>query len=159
MASPVVPIEGFPSYEISADGTVLSIKKNGDRVPLRANGNAKGYLRVTLRRDMKKYDRYVHRLVAQHFLPIPEGKRLSDLVVRHLNGNPSDNHVDNLAFGDAKDNARDRSLHQKMNQRKTDRHKKIKRLEDENARLRRLLVDHVLEIDALKAALKGAGQE
>lgn len=47
--------------------------------------------------------RYTHRLMAEAFLPQPEGCN----VVRHLNDDPSYNFIDNLAWGTQKDNMRD----------------------------------------------------
>lgn len=52
-----------------------------------------GYLSVTL--GHKANGRYIHQLVAETFLgPRPQG-----LLIRHLNGDPSDNRVENLAYG------------------------------------------------------------
>lgn len=51
--------------------------------------------------------RYVHRLVAFAFIGLPEPNQ----VVRHLDGNPFNNVVSNLAWGSAADNTEDRVRH------------------------------------------------
>lgn len=59
-----------------------------------------GHVQVYLGRD---YRYSVHVLVAEAFIgPRPEG-----MDVRHLNGNPRDNRVTNLAYGTRSDNVRD----------------------------------------------------
>ena len=51
--------------------------------------------------------RYVHKLVIEAFLgPTPKGQ-----LVRHLNGVSTDNRIENLAFGTAKDNYADAVRH------------------------------------------------
>lgn len=50
---------------------------------------------------------FVHRLVLETFVgPMPQG-----LQVRHLDGDPKNNHLVNLAYGSAKENAADRDRH------------------------------------------------
>jgi len=53
----------------------------------------------------------VHRLVARAFL----GEPSSDQEVRHLDGNPRNNCLTNIAWGTKKENRRDRSLHGRDN--------------------------------------------
>jgi len=53
-----------------------------------------GYLYISLRRDGKKINRYIHRLVAQAFNPNDDGHP----YVRHDNGNRQDNRADNLVW-------------------------------------------------------------
>lgn len=78
-------------------GHVLSL------VELRKRG---GYFAVGLRNGQKCKMMRVHRLVAAAFIGP------SDLpLVRHLDGNPKNNYVSNLAYGDASQNAQDRTLH------------------------------------------------
>lgn len=50
---------------------------------------------------------YVHRMVAEMFIPNPDGL----LVVRHLDGDPTNNVVWNLAWGTQRDNWEDSVRH------------------------------------------------
>lgn len=62
-----------------------------------------GHIDVSLRCNGRRVHRYLHRLVAEAFIPNPYGYP----EVRHLNDDPSDNEVDNLAWGTQTDNMRD----------------------------------------------------
>lgn len=65
--------------------------------------NEEGYRRVTLKVDGKRKTAYVHRLVAEAFLgPCPEGQQ-----VRHWDGNPDNNRIDNLLYGTPSQNVLD----------------------------------------------------
>ena len=114
------PIPGFESsYEISTFGRVRSLTRV---VPSRRWGHKKvqgrdmvlaeccdGYRGVNLCAEGVAYKRLVHRLVALTFL----GK--SDLpVVRHLDGDKTNNRVTNLAWGTDKENTGDRWTHGTM---------------------------------------------
>lgn len=50
---------------------------------------------------------FVHRMVAEMFIPNPDNLP----VVRHLDGNPNNNNVLNLAWGTSKDNWEDSVRH------------------------------------------------
>lgn len=66
-----------------------------------------GYYVVYIR-DLSGFNRrvFIHRLVAFY----KYGSKIfeSGIVVRHLNGNPLDNSISNIAIGTAKDNSNDR---------------------------------------------------
>jgi len=111
-------IPGFPRYAINENGTVLSICarggrgggqdrswKDSDRVkPSIGKG---GYHRVNLSHDGHRRAVVVHKLVLITFVgPCPPG-----MQCRHLDGNPSNNHVSNLAWGTRSENAQDKILH------------------------------------------------
>ena len=67
-----------------------------------------GYIRVTLAYEGRVSKRTVHSLVAEAFLgPMPAGATL----VRHLNGQPQDNALANIAYGTSADNAADAAAH------------------------------------------------
>lgn len=105
-------------YEVSDRGNVRSVdrvieKKNGQIAfhkgrPLVTPAQLSGHLRVGLRKgDEFKHQFNVHYLVLLAFIgPRPEG-----LEVRHLNGNPKDNRLENLCYGTRSDNRRDAYFH------------------------------------------------
>lgn len=62
---------------------------------------------VSLHLPSGRVRRSVHRLVAEAFIPKPDGATM----VRHLNGDNADNRASNLAWGTAKDNSEDRKRH------------------------------------------------
>lgn len=57
-------IHDFPDYEVSNYGNVINIHTERYLKPREAGS---GYQKVSLRRDNKTYERYVHILVAQAF--------------------------------------------------------------------------------------------
>jgi hypothetical protein len=71
-------IAGFEAYEVSDLGRVRRrLPGNSSQAVvgklLKPSPNSRGYLQVALYRDRKPYYPYVHRLVAQAFLPNPKG--------------------------------------------------------------------------------------
>lgn len=99
-------IPGFEGlYRVSDQGEVWSCRKN------RALGLEKlrgGYRRVLLvARDGSRRRELLHRTVLRTFVgPCPEG-----LVVRHLDGNPENNRIDNLKYGTVSENCLDSVAH------------------------------------------------
>lgn len=95
-------IHGHPHYVITREGKITNTFTGKSLNPYQ--GSRAGHLRVELPgRDR----RYVHVLVAESFIgPKPEG-----LEVRHLNGNPEDNRVENLAYGTRSENVLDSVKH------------------------------------------------
>lgn len=87
MISKVIP--EFPLYLVREDGQIYSTKTC---TVMRSRDNGRGYQGVVLRKEGNSYTRYVHRLVASAFL----GE--SDLTVNHVDGDKSNNHVDNLEY-------------------------------------------------------------
>lgn len=99
-------IPGFPGYKIDKLGNVYS-KKGG---LLKFHQERRGYRRVCVlnKKGNKSRSVLVHRLMALTFLgssPTPFHQ------VRHLNGDPTCNNVENLSWGTAKENAADRIRH------------------------------------------------
>lgn len=95
-------IAPFYSKEEPNDGQVRSLKEGKERI-LKPGNNGVGHLYVNMYKDSKLSKRYIHRLMADAFIPNPEEKPM----VRHLNDNPKDNRLENLAWGTSKENVND----------------------------------------------------
>lgn len=105
------------SYEVSDMGRVRSLDR---RVlnrygtsslvcgrALRTYTTSQGYLRINLALGNQKRNFFVHALVLAAFVgPRPDG-----LQIRHLDGNPLNNTLQNLAYGSASENTRDAVRH------------------------------------------------
>ena len=109
MLSPEVwkPLVGFETrYEVSSHGRFRSIW-NGRCRMLRPYVDRDGYHTTRLCVDNQRRSVKLHHCVLLTFVgPRPEGAEC-----RHLDGNPGNNHVDNLAWGSSSENAADRVRH------------------------------------------------
>ena len=84
------PIQGFEElYEISNFGRVSNFRK-----VLKTYLINSGYIAIKLRKEGKPISFLIHRLVAEHFVPNPEGKS----EVNHIDGDKSNNRADNLEW-------------------------------------------------------------
>lgn len=92
-------IRDFPNYFICEDGVVFS-NKRGKLKQLKPIRHSVGYLRVSLCYSDKKTEKYIHRLVAESFIPNPNN--LS--YVNHIDENKQNNHVTNLEWISHPDN-------------------------------------------------------
>ncbi len=82
----------YSSYYVFSDGKIFSTK--GNRY-LKQTQNSQGYLRVgVLDKKGKRWSIYVHRIVAQCFIPNPDNKP----IVNHMDGNVKNNNIENLEW-------------------------------------------------------------
>lgn len=110
-----------PGYMVSSYGRVIGAKGS----ILKPWKHRSGHLYVALGKGDKHQ---VHRLVIEAFgEPQPHGTEC-----RHLDGNPTNNHISNLAWGTRKENIDDHKSHK-------DRHAKSKFSFAEAAAIRALL--------------------
>ena len=93
-------IKGFEGeYIISSNGQVFCTLDNKRRVKKTPSEkkiitDKNGYKRVSLYKNQKMYNKQIHRLVAESFIPNPNNLP----QVNHINGNKSDNRVENLEW-------------------------------------------------------------
>ncbi len=99
-------IQGYEGmYQVSNMGRVKSLEritkfKNRDYTRIEQEKiltpakHHKGYLKAQLRKNGKNKAFFIHRLVAQSFIPNPENKS----TVNHKNGIKTDNRVENLEW-------------------------------------------------------------
>lgn len=89
----------YDNYIVYEDGRIWSISKGIFLVP---QDNGTGYMKVLLRTKDNSVNRYVHRLVAQAFIPNPNHYR----EVNHIDGDKTNNCVLNLEWCTSKQNKR-----------------------------------------------------
>lgn len=92
-------IADFPAYWITDDGMVWSDKTNDFLNP----GYLDGYESVSLRKNGRNHGKYIHRLVAEAF--IPNNDPTKD-TVDHIDGNKQNNDVSNLRWLNRAENTR-----------------------------------------------------
>lgn len=90
-------------YYVSDKGRVWS--ERSERF-ISGNTNKNGYIEFTLKKGSKRIRRYLHRMIAEAFFRNDKNYP----IVRHLDDNPSNNCVDNLAWGTQIDNMADARL-------------------------------------------------
>lgn len=104
-------IKGYEGwYKVSNLGRVKSLKKwAGNKYKakwieeesiLTPTNNGTGYLFIGLRKDTQRKNRYIHRLVAEHFIENPHNYK----EVNHIDFNKRNNIVSNLEWCNRKEN-------------------------------------------------------
>ena len=101
MAETFVEIRGYKDYQISNMGRVISNKREKPRI-MRAGLNSNGYSVLTLCNKGVKKSFGIHRLIAMHFLDVPDDE--DNLVVDHINRKKTDNRVENLRWSTYSEN-------------------------------------------------------
>jgi hypothetical protein len=98
MAQEIHSIPGITGYGASKDGRIWS-KRRGDWKELSLSSNGKcGYMKVNVGIIRKTYK--VHVLIAMTFI----GERPKGMDVNHIDGNKTNNNIDNLEYISRKDN-------------------------------------------------------
>lgn len=85
-------IEDFPNYAINRFGDIWNLVRDA---PMQTSLTNHGHTKISLVRDGQRYDRSVAVLVAQAFVPVPNPKCDSVII---LNGILSDVRAENLMW-------------------------------------------------------------
>lgn len=93
-------IKGYEGlYAITEDGKVWGYKRKQFLNPFQS----RGYYQVALYKDKQKKTYFLHRLVAETYLPNPDNKP----QVHHIDGNPANNILSNLSWVTQSENNND----------------------------------------------------
>jgi hypothetical protein len=102
-------IPNFKDYLISNTGIIYSIAERANRGKpkkpvIKSQWIRSGYKAVSLQLNGRPCHRYIHNLLLETFVgPRPKGYQC-----RHLDSNPLNNNLSNLAWGTVKENQKDR---------------------------------------------------
>ncbi len=91
--SPIYP----DRYKVSDSGNVMSVRSKKILKPRKTKG---GYLQVCLMKENEGKWVYVHRLVAEAFIP----NVVQNPEIDHINGDRTDNNLSNLLWVTSKEN-------------------------------------------------------
>jgi len=89
----VKSVVGFPNYVITNDGRIYSVKS---KIYITQRDGPNGYKRVRLHKDGKKYNRYVHCLMAETYVLKPNDGRTYQ--VHHIDLNRTNNNLSNIKW-------------------------------------------------------------
>lgn len=93
---------GLKNYGVDDKGNLYSFVRKKP-LKMKLGKHRFGYPRICLSIDGHRYYYMVHRLVMEAF----HGERPKGMVVRHLNGKPNDNRLENLRYGTPQQNSED----------------------------------------------------
>lgn len=104
-------IPGYPGYHATEDGEIIHVDQPMDiedsitaHYVKEHKGDRHGHINVRIKGGPGvAKEPYVHRLVADVYIPNPDNLP----IVRHLDDDPTNNSVDNLARGTQQDNMQD----------------------------------------------------
>lgn len=87
---------GYPLYDITDDGTVISLsyRRSNKEHPMKPHKDTKGYYQVKLRNEFGSKQFIIHRLVAMAFIPNPDNLP----QINHKDEVKTNNHVSNLEW-------------------------------------------------------------
>lgn len=89
------PVKGYEGlYEINKLGCIKSLQKRNYNNTLSTRVDRAGYRSTRLCKNGKVIGKFIHRLLAETYIPNPENKKF----VNHLNGDKLDNRIENLEW-------------------------------------------------------------
>jgi len=124
-------VQGYDDYEVSNLGVI----RNSKGKILKIDWMKNGYGKVYLYKNKRRYMHYIHRVVAQHFVPNPENKP----EVNHDNSIKTDNRAANLVWSTRKENVQHSIKYGLRHPVVTKMRKHIKALECEIAELKQMV--------------------
>lgn len=92
-------LKGFSNYTINKDAEIIN-KKTGLVRKIQLNKKL-GYYQIALYTENKQSIKYIHRLIAEHFIPNPHNLP----EVNHIDSNRLNNSIDNLEWVDSRTNS------------------------------------------------------
>ena len=102
-------VKDYPLYSVSNLGR---LKNNKTQKILKGGLDIYGYRIAILCNNGKRKSKTIHRLIAEAFIDNPDNKP----QVNHINGDKSDNRLENLEWMTAGENTRDANRHGKGHQ-------------------------------------------
>lgn len=92
------PIKDFENYYINRNGEIKSTRafKGTKVIILKGSLNNKGYKTITMIKNGKVYNKTIHRLLMETFIPNPHNYK----CINHKDGNKLNNSLDNLEWCD-----------------------------------------------------------
>lgn len=102
-----VDVPGWPKYMAGSDGSILSLKGKLPRILKQTKRKKSEYSCVSLVNGRFKRSMNIHWVVLLAFC----GPKPAGMVRRHIDGNPRNNSISNLAYGTHKKNSLDAIMH------------------------------------------------